>query len=178
MAAADGSTGLSRGFPPVVGTSPRVLLLGSLPGRASLAAGEYYAQPQNAFWSIMGELCAARPELAYVERLRALTAAGVALWDVLHAARRPGSLDADIISGSEEINDIAGLLRHRRTIGLVGFNGKTAAALFERRIAPLLARRELQTVTLPSTSPAYATLRRADKLARWRAALAPHLRAR
>jgi double-stranded uracil-DNA glycosylase len=170
-------TSKSRGFPPVVGASPRVLVLGSLPGRASLAAQQYYAQPQNAFWPIMGALCGALPELDYAARLKTLTDAGIALWDVLHEATRPGSLDSRIVAASQRINDVAGLLMRYESIGLVAFNGKKAAEIFERRIAAILSRRDLATATLPSTSPAYASLTREDKLDRWRRTLAPHLRA-
>ena len=154
-----------------------MLVLGSLPGRASLEAGEYYAQPRNAFWKIMGELCGASADLAYSARLDQLGQAGIALWDVLHAAERPGSLDADIVAGSEELNDIAGLIERHRTIALVACNGRKAAATFARRVAPLLSARSCALETLPSTSPAHATLRFDEKLSRWRAVLAPYLRA-
>ena len=167
---------LSRGFPPVIGTDPRVLVLGSLPGQASLAAGQYYAQPQNAFWMIMGALCSASPELSYEDRLEQLKRAGVAVWDVLHAAVRPGSLDSSIVASSQSVNDIAALVANHVTLRLIAFNGQKAAEVFRRRVSPELACRDLETVTLPSTSPAYASLKRAEKLARWRRALKPHLR--
>ena len=165
----------SRGFPPVIGADPRVLVLGSLPGQASLAARQYYAQPQNAFWMIMGELCGARPELGYVARLEALKGAGIALWDVLSEATRPGSLDSSIVAGSQTVNDIAALVARHETIRLIACNGQKAAEIFRRRVAPGLGRTDLETVALPSTSPAYASLRRTEKLARWRRALRPYL---
>jgi len=172
-----GSCEPARGFPPVLGPRPGVLLLGSLPGAASIAAGQYYAQRRNAFWRIMGELCAAGPELDYASRLRALTQAGVALWDVLHSAVRPGSLDADIVAATQQVNDVAALIGRRRSIRLVGFNGRKAAAVFRRHVEPQLARSDLRFVTLPSTSPAFAALRPEAKLEVWRSALAPYLRA-
>jgi TDG/mug DNA glycosylase family protein len=168
---------LARGFPPVIGREPTVLVLGSLPGVASLEAREYYAKPQNAFWSIMGSVCGAEPRLAYSARLNALRRAGIAVWDVLHAAERPGSLDADIVAASQQVNDIAGLLGRNPSIGLVAFNGQKAAAIFRRRVEPDLSRSDVSFVTLPSTSPAYASLRPEAKLSRWRAVLVPHLRA-
>ena len=166
----------SRGFPPVVGDEPRVLVLGSLPGQASLRAGQYYAQPQNAFWTIMAELCGARPELDYDERIEALKRSGVALWDVLYEATRPGSLDSSIVASSQTVNDIAGLVARHETIRLIAFNGQKAAEVFRRQIAGGLTRPDLKMETLPSTSPAYASLRRAEKLARWRRVLGPRLR--
>jgi len=168
---------LARGFPPVVGRAPRVLLLGTLPGRASIAAGEYYAQRQNAFWRIVGALCGAGPGLDYARRLARMKRAGIALWDVLAAAEREGSLDADIVRGTLELNDIAGLLQRHRGIQVVAFNGQTAAAIFRRHVEPGLSRTRLDQLTLPSTSPAYASMTREQKETRWRRALAPHIRA-
>jgi double-stranded uracil-DNA glycosylase len=169
--------GRSRGFAPIVGTAPRVLVLGSLPGRASLEARQYYAQSQNAFWPIMDALCGAGPGLDYAARLAALTRAGIALWDVLHEAARPGSLDASIIAASQRTNDVAGLIARHASIELVAFNGRKAAEIFRRRIGPALTRDDLAIATLPSTSAAYASLRREDKLRSWRERLAPYLRA-
>lgn len=171
-------SGISRGFPPVIGTRPSVLVLGSLPGRASLEAGQYYAQPRNAFWHIMGAICRAHPGLDYDTRLERLTQAGIALWDVLYEARRPGSLDSSIVAASERVNDLVGLIGRHPSIGLVVFNGRKAADVFRRCIEPVLGRPEIERITLPSTSPAYASLRPEQKLLQWQSVLAPHLRAR
>src|ERR1700693_4766061 len=89
----------------------RVLILGTLPGAASLACGQYYAQPRNAFWRIMGELVGAAPALPYAERVQRLVARRFALWDVCAAARRRGSTDAAIRSTTIRPNDIAQFLQ-------------------------------------------------------------------
>jgi len=94
-----------RSFPPVATSEARVLILGSMPGIASLTAGQYYAHPRNAFWRIMGKLVGAGPENPYDERLRILKKGGIALWDVLDSCVRPGSLDANI--SNETPNDFA-----------------------------------------------------------------------
>ena len=96
---------------------------------------------------------------------------------VLHEATRPGSLDSSIVAGSQTVNDIAQLIARHRSIGLVAFNGQKAAEVFRRNIEVTLTRTDFSQVTLPSTSPAYASLRRSAKLARWRRVLGPHLRA-
>lgn len=162
-------------FPAVVGTQPRVLVLGSMPGEASLAANAYYAHPRNQFWPIMGALAGARPGLPYAERLAALDGAGIALWDVLASCVRPGSLDARIDATSVVANDIAGLLTVHHSIDAVFFNGATADAMFHRHVRANARQTHLQR--LPSTSPAHASLSFDAKLAAWRAAIAPWLHA-
>jgi hypoxanthine-DNA glycosylase len=159
----------STGFPPVAGADARVLILGSLPGAMSLARREYYALPRNAFWPIMGRLVGAAPELPYAERLRRLTAHRIALWDVCASAFRPGSLDAAILPGSVVANDFPAFFAAHPGLALICFNGAKAADLFARLAAapPAIGR-----ARLPSTSPAHAGLPFADKLARWRHALA------
>jgi double-stranded uracil-DNA glycosylase len=166
---------LSVGFPPVADPHARVLVLGSLPGRKSLEMGEYYAQPYNAFWRIMGELFGAEPSLAYPARLNKLRAAGLAVWDVLAAGEREGSLDSAIVRATIRVNDFNRFFAEQRRIRAICFNGNTAAALYRRKVLPGLdaASAALHTYVLPSTSPAYARLRFEQKLERWAAALQP-----
>jgi hypoxanthine-DNA glycosylase len=160
---------LSHSFAPVADASASVLILGSLPGQASLQARQYYAHPHNAFWKIMGELLGASPGLAYRQRLRVLRANGVALWDVCAAAQRPGSLDASINARTVQPNDFAAFFTAHRDIRLICFNGAKAAELYERRVWKLLpaAMQGIRRETLPSTSPAHAALDFAAKLRRW-----------
>jgi hypoxanthine-DNA glycosylase len=166
---------LAVGFPPVADGQARVLVLGSLPGRKSLELHQYYAQPHNAFWKIMGVLFGAEPRLPYDARLARLRAHQVALWDVLAAGEREGSLDSAIVPASIVVNDFAAFFARYRRIRLVCFNGGTAAELFRRKVVADLAPEwaALETRALPSTSPAYASLRFEQKLAQWSAALAP-----
>ena len=121
-------------FIPVVAPDTRVLVLGSLPGEASLAAQRYYAHPRNAFWPIMGELCGARPELPYEERCERLVAVGVAVWDVLKSCRRVGSLDTAIERDSEQPNDFAKFFKSHPRLRLVAFNGQKAEIAFRRHV--------------------------------------------
>lgn len=161
---------LSRGFPPIAAPDARLLILGSLPGQASLAAGQYYAQPHNAFWRIMGDLFDAGLDLPYAERADRLRANGIALWDVCAAAVRPGSLDAAIDRDSIVTNDFAAFLARHRRIAHVCANGGTAYQLYLSRVRPALSDTQaaLSVHRLPSTSPAHASLRYAHKLERWR----------
>lgn len=138
------------GFPPVVDASTRVLILGSLPGEASLAAQQYYGNPRNAFWRLMeGVLGAALAPLDYEARLAALLAHGVGLWDVLAEAERPGSLDAAIRDPAA--NDLLNLIETLPALRVVAFNGGTAAKLGGKLIGERAA-----TIALPSSSPAHA----------------------
>ena len=159
------------GFAEVAAPDARVLILGSMPGDASLVANEYYAHPRNAFWPIMGALFDAGPELPYAERLERLRRRRIALWDVVHRCVRPGSLDARIERDSVEANDFSGLFHHAPRVAAVFFNGRAAETLYRRHVMPLrpAAGRRIEYHALPSTSPAHAAMSRDDKLARWAA---------
>ena len=161
-----------RCFAPVADpATARVLILGSMPGKASLDASQYYAHPRNQFWSIMGTLFGAHPALPYAERLAMLTGAGLALWDVLSSCERRGSLDSAIDIRSAQANDFAAFLGRHTGIRRVLFNGALAETCFRRDVMPHI--RPLDMLRLPSTSPAHAGLSAADKLEAWRAALQP-----
>jgi double-stranded uracil-DNA glycosylase len=161
----------SRGFPPIAAPDARVLILGSLPGQVSLAARQYYAQPQNAFWRIMGELCGAHPHLPYAARTHRLLEHRIALWDVCKAAHRPGSLDASIDPATIVVNDLARFYREHQEVRAVFTNGGTATRLYQRLVLPRLgvSAAALPLQPLPSTSPAHARMPFAQKLERWRA---------
>lgn len=149
---------LSFGFPPVSSPSARVPVLGSLPGRLSLERGEYYANAQNAFWKIIAS-GVSEFQSDYASRVAALVKHRIALWDVLVAATRSGSLDAAI--GKDAIpNNFRAFFHTHPHIRLVCFNGASAAKLYERHVTPTLAeaQRSIARQTLPSTSPAHASL--------------------
>jgi double-stranded uracil-DNA glycosylase len=159
----------AQGFRPVATPGARVLVLGTLPGTMSLAMSQYYAQPRNAFWPIMGSLFGAFPVLAYRERLRLLKLNRLALWDVCRSAYREGALDASIEARSIVPNDFATFFRSHRRIELICFNGQTAGKLFRRLVLPGLPAQaqRIAQVTLPSTSPAHAAMRLEQKLEQW-----------
>ena len=161
-------------MPPFADPRTRALVVGTLPGQASLAARQYYAQPHNAFWRLIEDLCGVPRVLPYRERIDALLACGLGLWDVCASAHRHGSLDASIVRESIVPNDFARLYRRYPRIELVCFNGATAAALYQRLVMPTLdeTARAVRTVMLPSTSPAHAGMPYAQKLVRWAALIA------
>lgn len=159
---------VSTGFAPICGADAKVLILGSLPGQKSLHEQQYYAHPRNAFWPIMAELYDVRGD--YRQRCRGLVDNGIALWDVLHASERPGSLDSDIKTNTAQPNDFAQFLRRNNQIELIVFNGKTSEQLF-RRLVPRESYGGIRCEGAPSTSPAYAAMSYAKKRQKWQALL-------
>ncbi|MBI3481283.1 MAG: DNA-deoxyinosine glycosylase [Nitrosomonadales bacterium] len=156
-----------QSFPPIENPSAHILILGSMPGKESLRAGQYYAHPRNAFWPIMGELVGAAPALPYQTRIRKLKSAGIALWDVLACCTRHGSLDADIEADSIRANDFADFFAQHPHITQVFFNGAMAEQCFRKHVLPSLEHLSLHYQRLPSTSPAHASLRYEQKLEAW-----------
>ncbi len=157
------------GFPPVERGDARVLILGSMPSEESLRKGQYYGHPQNQFWRIVPDVLGFPVGLPYEQRTEKLRENGVALWDVVMTCRRKGSLDANI--KDEAPNDIEDFLRGHPLVRRIILNGQTAATLLRRHWRSIIPA-DVETLTLPSTSPACATLSYERKLELWRAALA------
>ena len=157
-------------FAPTIAPTARILILGSLPGERSLAWQQYYAHPQTQFWRLVGGVVDSDlAGLAYEARLAALATAGIALWDVIGSAARPGSLDSQI--RDHRPNDTAALVASLPSLAAIGFNGAAAFRLG----APGLAASGLPLLRLPSSSPAYAAMSFTAKLQAWQA-LRPYLR--
>lgn len=161
-----------QSFPPIADARATRLILGSMPGAASLTAHQYYAHPHNAFWRIMATLTGSAADAAYLERVRALQDAKLAVWDVLQSCERPGSLDASIRRDTEVANDFVAFFAQHPNVTQVFFNGGAAQASFKRHCNALLTDSRLSFQRLPSTSPAHASLRFEQKLAAWRAVMA------
>ncbi len=160
-----------HGFPPVSDDRAIALVLGSMPGAASLQVQRYYAHPHNRFWPIMGDVVGAGLELPYDERLMRLRSAGIALWDVLARCEREGSLDSAIRDDTAQANDFTAFFESHRAVRTVLFNGAKAENAWRRHVQPHLSGADLRYQRLPSTSPANAGTSPATKLAAWRDAL-------
>jgi TDG/mug DNA glycosylase family protein len=162
-----------RGFPPIADRRARVLVLGSMPSEASLAAGQYYAFRHNQFWRIAGEICGFDADAPYARRKAALKRRRIALWDVVASCVRPGSLDASIRDDSIRANEFTGFLARHPGIRRVCFNGRKAESAWRRHVAPRLPKSlVLEYRLLPSTSPAHAGMGYRSKLRAWRSAIA------
>ncbi len=151
-----------RGFAPVIAPDSRVLILGSFPSEASLAAGQYYAHPRNQFWRLLGAvLNEPLAQLEYAARLERMRAHRIGLWDVVAACERQGSLDAAIRNAA--LNGLDTLRQRAPGLGKICFNGAAAG-----RLEPMLRAAGYQTLILPSSSPAHAARSFEQKLERWR----------
>ena len=158
-----------QSFEPIVGRRPRILILGSMPGVASLEAVQYYAHPRNAFWPIMGELFAVNHKASYESRICGLEKLPLILWDTLQVCRRPGSLDSNIDISSAQANNFPALLRQFPEINAIVFNGATSEKYFRKLVVPILPGiTDIDLLRMPSTSPANAGMSFAQKLAAWR----------
>jgi TDG/mug DNA glycosylase family protein len=158
-------------FAPIERADARVLILGSMPGAASLAAQKYYANRFNSFWRIMSDILGIEPSATYDERVHALIASRIALWDVLHSCERSGSLDTSINRETQATNDFAAFFRTHPEVRRVLLNGTKAYETFRRHVVAGELASSLTLVRLPSTSPANASWPYDRKLEAWREAL-------
>lgn len=156
-------------FPPLSRADATRLTLGSMPGVASLNAQAYYAHPRNAFWPLMAHLFGFSAALPYSERVLALLDAQVAVWDVLRACDRPGSLDSAI--SAAEANDFAAFFGAHPKLERIVFNGQAAEQWFRRLVPETALPAGLIMLRAPSTSPAHAGQTFEHKATQWRSAL-------
>ena len=156
-------------FPPIARFDALICILGSMPGRASLDAAQYYAHPRNAFWPVLQSVLGIPRSLPYTERLERLKERRVALWDVLGSCARNGSLDSNIESSTIVPNDFASFFAAHPHIEALFFNGSKAETVYRREVLPLLpeSSRSLKLVRLPSTSPAHAGMNFEEKRKEW-----------
>ena len=160
---------MAAGLAPIGDEHARVLILGSFPSEASLAAAAYYGHPRNHFWRLIGGVIGeSLHEMRYDERIERLRAHRIGVWDVIAQCEREGSLDSAI--RAEVANDLAGLLRRWPHVTRIAFNGGKAAS-YRKRAALIADAACCELVVLPSSSPANATHSFAFKQAAWIAAL-------
>jgi len=158
----------STGFSYSASNNAKILVLGSMPSVVSLDQQQYYANPRNCFWNIIEELFSIPRYFEYPQRLLQLQSHHIALWDVVYQCKRQGSLDSNIkqVIG----NDFLQFYLQHPAIAQVFFNGQKAAELYKKKIFPKLPAQfqQITTTTLPSTSPAHATLTMQQKLISWK----------
>jgi len=174
----------ARSFLPLEGPNVHTLILGTMPGQASLKACQYYAHPRNAFWPIMLAVIDKAPpayesvrQFTYEQLCVKLIEHGYAVWDVLACCHRPGSLDSRIVRSTEVPNDIAGLIDRHPELRTIACNGRTAERLFTRHISSSevsvsatshhATASQPRLCSLPSSSPAMASLTLLEKHQLW-----------
>lgn len=155
-------------FPHISSLKAQTLILGSMPGQKSLDENQYYAHPRNAFWKIMASLYGFDIELPYRERCQQLIKNNIALWDVMQSCKRKGSLDSAIEEDSIVSNDFNTFLNEHKQIKKICFNGQKSEKSFRKYVLPDLDNAEsYMLISLPSTSPAHASMKLEEKLAVW-----------
>ena len=157
------------GFKPIIDGKPKILILGSMPGEASLQQSQYYANPRNLFWEIVATHLNFEPTITYEKKIKQLIENKIALWDVIGSCQRQGSLDSSIRSSSIKVNNFQKLFTSFPSIRHVFFNGTKARTEFHKRVIPELGElySKLDLVLLPSTSPANASISRDEKMTQW-----------
>jgi TDG/mug DNA glycosylase family protein len=155
-----------EGFDPIVGKTVKILILGTFPGEESLKQQQYYAHPRNLFWDMIAVICGTDLIDDYEKRCDLVRSEGIAIWDVLKSCDREGSSDGRIRRDNFIFNDISSFISEY-PLKVIFFNGKKAAILFKQYVDPAILPSQPQLLILPSTSPAYATLSKQQKLERW-----------
>lgn len=160
-----------QGFPPIADANATILILGTMPGKASLKENQYYAYPRNLFWKILGSILGFDPVDSYENRVKMVLASRIAIWDVTKSCARESSLDADI--SAVVPNDFSMFFSLHTQIRRTCFNGAKAEQLFMKHVYPPLAERckPLDFIRLPSTSPANASTPFDKKRKAWETAL-------
>ncbi len=157
---------IAQSFPPIIGTNPKTLILGSSPGVISLKQQQYFAHPRNTFWPIMAELFDIDTSLGYEHSVEQCQNLPIVIWDSLKQCERKGSLDSAINKDSVVSNDFEGLFKSHPAIKHVFCNGGASFKWFKKLAMPLLPS-DITLIQLPSTSPAHAALNFEDKLKKW-----------
>ena len=152
----------SFSFAPIANSDATVLILGTMPGTKSLELNQYYGHSQNNFWKFMFLIFNETFSTDYETRKSLLQKNNIAVWDVLQFCDRVGSLDSAI--KNEIANDFETFLKDHPTIKVILFNGQKAAAFFKKYVK---LKKEYQLITLPSTSPANASISFRSKLEQW-----------
>lgn len=157
-----------KSFNYLIDEKTHTLIIGTMPGKASLSAEQYYAHPQNAFWHIIADIFNQGERFkSYTDKTACLLANGVGLWDNLQYCEREGSLDSNI--KNEYPNDFETLLQNKPHIKRLLFNGQKSFAFFKKYHKPLL--QQVEWYIMPSTSPANATKNYLTKLNEWKQGL-------
>ena len=166
---------ICRSFEPVFDESARVLIVGSMPSVKSLEDAQYYAHPRNAFWPILFDVFGEAPSRDYERKKALIRAHHLALWDAAAVCEREGSLDTSIRHAV--VNDFAQLLRECPGLRAIAHNGGESfkhSAAVRQQWSGAYPGAQVQSVRLPSTSPANASWSFERKQTAWAELMAAH----
>jgi len=163
---------IDHSFSALCNTNTKLLILGSLPGKKSIAEQQYYAHPRNALWPILCDWMQLPASMSYEQRIETALDRGIGFWDVVAQAERPGSLDSDIKSPSVHYNPIDQLIPSLPNLKCIILNGGAAMTLFKRAGFNQEAKEMgVASIQLPSTSPAHASMTLEEKRVAWHSVL-------
>lgn len=160
---------LTKGLAPISDAKSEILILGTLPGKASLRVQQYYANRGNQFWAIISNIFNDSLPVTYEEKIKLLKKHHIALWDILKSAQRNCSLDSDI--KNPETNDILGFITEHPNLHIIGLNGKDALKYLKKCVHLNRISRDIQVVPLTSTSPTNTHFSLDEKIANWKTIL-------
>ena len=154
-------------FGPLYDEQSLVLILGSFPSVKSREQQFFYGHPKNRFWPLLAALTGSEIPRTIEEKKQLALKNGIALWDVIASCEIVGSSDSSIRNAKP--NDITPILENSN-VRKIFTNGKTADSLYMRYIFPVT---KIQSVCLPSTSPANAARNMERLLSAWQIILKP-----
>lgn len=143
-------------IPPCYHRDSKVLILGTFPSPKSRAFGFYYGHPRNRFWGVLAEIFQEDLPMTIEEKKTLLMKHHIALWDVLAACKIRGASDSSITDPVP--NDIVWLI-NRTEIRRIYTTGRKATDLYRKLSYPKTG---IESIMLPSTSPANAAFSQAD----------------
>jgi len=141
-------------IPPYINKDSTVLILGSLPSIKSREHGFFYAHPQNRFFKALAGVFNEKEPRTIDERKAFLKKHQIALYDVIYECDICGSSDSTI--RNVKPIDLKGILRRYPNIKKIFTTGKKAKALYDRY---LFKEVNIEAISLPSSSPANATMK-------------------
>ncbi|WP_135604444.1 DNA-deoxyinosine glycosylase [Methanococcoides sp. NM1] len=141
----------------IIDGNTTLLIVGTFPSQISRDIDQYYGNPRNQFWKLLGSILDIDlQELGYNDRIRALKEHKIGLWDTVKSCQITGSSDQSI--RNEEYNDFSHLTNIKKII----CNGSKAMKFIKHCNVP----DGVSISLVPSSSPARAMIF-SEKLKEW-----------
>jgi hypoxanthine-DNA glycosylase len=138
-------------FKPIIFSNTTTLILGSFPSIKSFENSFYYAHPKNQFWTILSQI-SNYPINNKDQKLWLLKELKLGLWDIVKSCKRENSSDSNLKDITP--NNIEALLKEYPAINKIAFTSHFAQKIYNKYFGSL----DINTIYLPSPSPAYAAM--------------------